>query len=338
MSHELEHAESAVYAGNEPAWHRLGIVRPENALTREQVIEVVPELGSTITPSPVLAVNGSDVVMAPELPGRGIRWIANVRDYDAKMVGVVGPGYQLVQPAQVWEFVEELIQSSDGSIVDTGLSLRHGSVMVVCVKLPGHVLVGGMQDEAHDVYLMVVNSYDGSIAFTTTISLVRTVCMNTVQWAMESAARTFKLRHTESIEGRLMDARKALDMTYAYGDKLDEMARQLLDVKIGDADVPRILEDIFPERPEQETPDGPRPSRKVYLDRLIMRRAQVQGHYHTAENLANVHGTGWGLLNAVTEWEQFLAHPNRRADVAMEAILEDSALATRAVQRILAHA
>jgi len=335
MAHELEHAESAVYAGNQPAWHRLGIVRPEHALTREQVIDLVPELGSTITPSPVLAVNGNDVVMAPEIPGRGVRWIANVRDYDAKMVGVVGPGYQLVQPAQVWDFVEELIQSSDGAIVDTGLSLRHGSVMVVCVKLPSHVLIGGMADEAHDVYLMIVNSYDGSIAFTTTISLVRTVCMNTVQWAMASAARTFKLRHTESIEGRLMDARKALDMTYAYGDKLDEMARQLLDVKIGEADVPTLLEGIFPARPLQQ---GEEQLPTLYIERLNEKRSDVQKHYATADNLNNVRGTGWGLLNAITEWEQYLAHPKRNPEAAMESILEDSTLATRAVQRILAHA
>lgn len=328
MSHELEHETSAVYAGNEPAWHRLGIVLPDEALDRPTIIDHLPELGSIITPAPVLAVSGQDVVATD-------RWVANVREYDGKIVGVVSPTYQLMQPSAMFDFAEDLIQADTGAIYDTAMSLRHGSVSIVCIKLPGHVDIAGMSDERHEPYLMLANSYDGSMAFTSTISWVRAVCMNTVQWSIQSAARTFKLRHTESLEGRLQEARDALDITYKFGSTLDEMARQLLDVKVGDADVPGLLEGIFPARPliqgESELPT-------LYLDRLNKRRADVMTHYSTADNLNNVRGTGWGLLNAVTEWEQYLAHPKRNPEVAMEAILEDSPLATRAAQRILAHA
>ena len=207
MAHELEHAASAVYAGNVPAWHGLGIVLPDAALTVERIIELVPELGSTITPSPVLALNQGDVMMSD-------KWVANVRDYDGKIVGVVSPTYQLVQPSTLFQFGEDLIDQG-GAVWDTALVLRDGAVNVGCLKLPNEVEVAGLDTERHTPYLMVANSFDGSMALTVTISWVRAVCMNTVNYSVYAAKRTFSLRHTESIAQQQVSRSASGDDSFA---------------------------------------------------------------------------------------------------------------------------
>lgn len=326
MAHELEHDTSAIYAGNIPAWHNLGIVVGDDDLTTEQIYAAIPELGSHITASPVLAISGADVVTSD-------RWVANVRDYDGKIVGVVSPTYQLVQPDELFQFVQDLMDVETDAVWDTAMSLRDGSVTVGCLKLPKEIKIGGVGSETHRPYLMIGNSYDGSMSLTLTISWVRAVCMNTVQWSISSAARRFTLRHTASIEGRMQEAKDALAMTYRYGDVLDQMAREMLKVKLTPAAGAKIITSLFP-MPKPK--DGEAEVMKLVAERIENKRSDVVGHWQTADNLADVRNTGWGLLNAVTEWEQFLAHPNRKPEKAMERVLDDSVLATRATELILA--
>lgn len=329
VSHELEHARSAIYAGNLAAWHRLGIVKPDAALTTEQIYAEIPELGSTISTSPLFAMAGSDVVTSP-------RWVAHVRDYDGKMVGVTGPNYSVVQPRAAFEFAEELIQQG-GAVWDTAMTLRDGSVNIGCLKLPGDIIIAGIESERHTPYLMVANSFDGSMAFTLTISWVRAVCMNTVNWSISSAMRRLVLRHTASIEGRLQEAREALALTYKFGAELDALAQQLLAIPVTTGIAERVVGKLIP-TPKPKDADDDGANIKLRTERAQQKRDAIISNWKTADNLDAIRPTGWGLLNAITEWEQHLAHPNRKADVQVEKVLADSQLATTATGLILATA
>jgi len=101
------------------------------------------------------------------------------------------------------------------------------------------------------LYLIVWTSHDGSVAVQAAVTPVRVVCQNTLNLAMKNAKQSFKIRHTQSVEGRIQVARETLGLALGYFDEFEVQAKALYSQAITDAEFSKLIQTIYP-KPEKD--------------------------------------------------------------------------------------
>jgi hypothetical protein len=148
------------------AWHRLGeCCRPGSTPrrrcgTRSCGWNVRKEPLQT---APLLSEHGVTTLPVPEQ-------FATVRT-----LGVVGRGYTPIQNEAHADLLDAVVD--EPSHFETAESLRGGRQVYITMKLPTTMRIGGV--DPVELYLVAVNSHDGTSAFRLPVSPVRVVCANT---------------------------------------------------------------------------------------------------------------------------------------------------------------
>ena len=243
MSHDLSFNNSGnaelVLGSNTSAWHGLGTVFP-SLVSREQAISIAmpwnAESFELLLPSKqVLAKTG--VQITTNRTGR----FAILRSDTAQTIGFVGEGYEILQPAQMFDFTEGV--SVPG--YETAGAIKNGSVLFLCAPI-GQIDVLGSGDITR-TYLTFINSFDGSIAAQVYLSGVRIVCRNTMQMSLESKqGTTLKFRHTKSLHDRLKQAQTIMESQAVTVEKLKTALETLATRKLKRQTYEDILTDLFP--------------------------------------------------------------------------------------------
>jgi phage/plasmid-like protein (TIGR03299 family) len=260
---------------------------------------------------------------------------AVVRDDTEQPLGVVGKAYQLVQNEELDAWGDALVDSGEAKYETAG-SLRGGKTVFLSMELNHlEINVGGDKvDEAIKTFLLLTNTHDGTKALEAAITCVRVVCVNTLNMALREAKSHFRLRHVGSMQGKVAAAREALGITFRYTEELKRLGDQLLLKKVVDEQVYEILSQaVWPVSPEWSE------------NRLENSLAQgAYELYQTSENLDNIRGTAWGVLQAVAEFADHEATFKGRgassaADVRANSILFGQAqwrkeLALKALQAV----
>jgi len=208
---------------------------------------------------------------------------AVTRTSDDNVLGVVKSRYTPFQNREAFEFADNLVESDEAKY-DTAGALRGGRVVFLSMAVPNHIMVAG--EDKHDMYIMLRTSHDGTTAVGVYVVMVRAVCMNTVTMAINSAPHKWSMPHVSTLEGKVQEARETLQLSFSYGDEFQKAAEQLIRTKISDDKAVSILTEVLP----------PRPKTDEKIDEIMecLRNSKTNGY----------HGTGWGLVNAVTEYHQ----------------------------------
>ena len=201
-----------------------------------------------------------------DLRGKAIPgYRANVRESDESVLGIVGERYKVVQNADAFRFTDELI---GGDVrYETAGSLREGRQIWLLAKMPAEKLAG---DEV-EPYLCFTNSHDGGGAVRVCMTPVRVVCNNTLNLALQTATRAWAMRHTESVEAKLNEARNCLLHARKYMDGLSEYADAAARKKISDGDLRDILKEMFPlpEKPKERDEKRVKEATNAYYGLLL---------------------------------------------------------------------
>jgi phage/plasmid-like protein (TIGR03299 family) len=267
MSHEVE---TMFYTGDVP-WHRLG-THIEEAPTAQDALSAAG-LDWTVMAAPLYGGIAEQYVAVEG-------WVANVRSTDHRVLGVVSDRYQIVQNAQAFDWVDELL--GFGVRFETAGSLQGGKRIWMTTKLPDQYRIAG---DAVDVYLTVTNGHDGRHAVTAVVSPVRVVCQNTLNLALGSAERSWSLAHYRHIDQRLDEARTTLQLTTGYLAKLDAVANQLLTIPVANADWRDLVYDLVPQSPHE-------------LPSTTARRDLLMAAWSLPDQAAFM-DTAWNAVNAV---------------------------------------
>lgn len=288
--------ENGVFTGNLPAWHGLGIVVPDEKLTSAEVMQLVPELAAPVEQFPVFAMLPSGQMV--EIP----RWNANVRmgSYPHP-VGLVQGRYQILQSVDAFRFMDDLVDSGEAKYVTAG-TLKGGSVQWMLMELPGTVELAGMPSESVRQMIFLSNSHDGSSRVTVAATDIRIVCANTLSMALGSTPRKFTAKHTRSLDGKMSDARRALQVSFKYTEALSDLADEMLHREWSDAHFSAFLNELFPLNAEE----GKEVSQHKETRRGNV-KAEISNLYHFADNLAPVRGTAWAALQSVIEFNDHRA-------------------------------
>ena len=296
MAHELEigqNGEVTFASLREPAWHGLGTVFNEEVDTQSML---------------ELAHLNDWNVRLEEIPlpenhqsHKSHFFVARTNPFDRTqndVLGVVGERYKVLQNEELFDFASALLH--DGGRWETAGSIKSGTQVFGSIALERETILdpNGVSDKIK-TYLLVNTSHDGSISIQASVTPVRVVCANTLNLALgggtgrhRAIKQSFKIRHTQSAQGKIQVAREALGIANLYMDEFDKMAHELFEVEINNDMFQDIIRMAYPKPEEDAT--------KNAMTRWVNKIEQLEDIY-TGDFNHMIAGTAWGALNAMTE-------------------------------------
>jgi phage/plasmid-like protein (TIGR03299 family) len=294
MAHLLEsvNGETAFASFREPAWHGLGEVFTEEVSTAEMLKKA--------------KLNNWDVRLEDvEIPNQfssDKNYSFVVRDNpfilgNKDVLGVVGERYVPLQNEDLFDFADNLLDN--GGRWETAGSIKGGRVVFGALALERETVLdpNGVSDKIN-TYLLVNTSHDGSIAIQASITPVRVVCANTLNLALGNRGRngsvkqSFKIRHTQTAQGKVAVAREALGLANQYMDEFDKMASAMIETEITKAQFDKIVELAYP----MPKDDAKKVSITKHANKIDLINDIYVGDFNNT-----ISGTAWGALNALTE-------------------------------------
>jgi phage/plasmid-like protein (TIGR03299 family) len=294
MAHnlEMENGEVAFALRGAPAWHNLAnrIFTQDEEVTTETMLQEAKLANWNVRLSPVtehVPESWNDVSNASLV----IR--DNPFNGGTDILATVGKRYKPVQNEELFAFADAIHDANADCRWESAGSLRSGKVVFGTVDIPRTMVIDpqGANDETK-LYLIVWTSHDGSVAVQAAVTPVRVVCQNTLNLAMRNAKQSFKIRHTQSVEGRIQVARETLGLALGYFDEFEKEAQALYAQSITDAQFSQLIRTIYP-KPEKDT--------KGALTKWENKVVLLDSLYHNSPTNANIKGTKWGAFNALTE-------------------------------------
>src|SRR4051812_31930733 len=173
------------------------------------------------------------------------RHVANVRSDTGAVLGVVGDGYEPLQNRAAFAFCDAITDSGRAHWIGAG-STRAGARVHALMKLDREIRIGSAEGEDVLPLLCFRNGHDGGLSVTVSVVPFRLACLNGMLLPIEGAQRTWKARHTASMETKLADARRTLGIAWRYYDELEELGGRLIRERIGDGEFERFLARLVP--------------------------------------------------------------------------------------------
>ena len=293
MAHELEtqNGVASFASFREPAWHGLGTVFTEEKNTTEMLAAA--------------NLNNWNVRLVDlEIPNtltsdKSYQYVVRDNPTDKSqtdVLGIVGERYVPLQNEDLFSFGDNILDG--GGRWETAGSIRGGRVVFGSLALERETVLDpqGVADKIK-TYLLINTSHDGSIAIQASITPVRVVCANTLNLALnrtkkrDGVKQSFKIRHTQTAQGKVQIAREALGLANSYMDEFDKLAHAMIQKQITAQQFNEIILAAYP-KPSKDTKGAVKKwENKVDLINDI----------YTGEFNGMIAGNAWGALNALTE-------------------------------------
>jgi phage/plasmid-like protein (TIGR03299 family) len=293
MAHELEsvNGQTAFASLRQPAWHGLGTVFTDEVNTSE-MLSLAHLDNWNVRLEDVATPDGFNSDKSYSFVTRTNPFDRNTND----ILGVVGERYVPLQNEDLFSFGDNLLDG--GGRWETAGSIKGGRVVFGSIALTDSITLdpNGIADKI-DNYLLINTSHDGSIAIQASITPVRVVCANTLNLALSSfkgkkdVKQTFKIRHTQTAEGKIAVAREALGLAHKYIDEFSTIANEMIQTEITKAQFDKIVELAYP-APAKDA----KGSQKKYDGKIDLLQSIYVGEYNNT-----ISGTAWGAFNALTE-------------------------------------
>ena len=270
-----------IFIDRTTTWHAIG-KDVQECKSMEQVLHA-SGLDYEVTKKPVFTsvVDGGTLV---EVPSRFMTVNSNGKIYD-----VVSDKFQLVQNREAFEFVDYM---GDELSFEKAGETENGMVYIIG-KLPSVNILG----DEFTPHVIFRNGFSGKIKITAAICPLRLVCQNQFNFAFKDAQNTVSIRHVGNAEAKLQEARDVLKLSADYMQELNAMAEQYVGIKLTPAQVDRVLDQMFPIVDRESM-------NPFKLHQLEDARTKFRNAYNADDN-SNFRGTGWGLINAYTD---FITH------------------------------
>jgi phage/plasmid-like protein (TIGR03299 family) len=309
MAHQLNELAEGVHSfvsAREDAWHTLGITL-DSGFNAEQALEHAHLGGWNVRKVPLTLTDvREDGVTSMEVPNRWATVYTNPVTQETRYLGVVGGYYSPIQNEEHVDLLNALVDES-GAHFETAGSLKDGREIFVSMKLPESMQVGGV--DPVDLYLIALNSHDGSSPFRFLVSPIRVVCANTQSVALAQAKSSFSIRHVGKNAGVISEARQALELTWKYLGEFQQEVEKMIDTPLKTSTFEDIVRNLF-NVPEDAEEAGARAfnSATAHFD-------GVMELWHRSETLEGIDRTAWRGLQAVTEYtDHFMSVRNTRGD------------------------
>jgi len=293
MAHDLENqnGKASFASFREPAWHGLGTVFTEEKNTTEML--------------QAANLNGWNVRLQDmEIPStltsdKSYQYVLRTNptnNTQTDVLGIVGERYVPLQNEDLFSFGDNILDG--GGRWETAGSIKGGRVVFGSLALERETILDptGVADKVK-TYLLINTSHDGSIAIQASITPVRVVCANTLNLALNQKKKkngvkqSFKIRHTQTAEGKILIARQTLGMANAYMDEFDIMAKAMIEKEVSAKQFNDIILSAYA-KPDKDTKGAV----KKWENKV-----DIINDIYTGEFNGMIAGNAWGAFNALTE-------------------------------------
>jgi len=270
----------------ESAWHHLG-QRTPNAATWQEAMELA-KLNWPVVLKDLYSRDTNNAVQ--QIKGYKSVWRGNG---SPAVLGIVGDGFQPIQNAQAFDFVDSLLQAQDGAHYESAGALGQGETLWVLARVPGaDIRINGTNDNSQS-YLLVATGHAGNMSYLAKLTSVRVVCQNTLNMSLSHSGSVFKVKHTKSAEARLTSAKSAMagiiTDSRILGDKLNTLATR----RMTKDSMLSVINRLFPENKETDN-QGRRNSIVLKVLELF--------ESNDKDAIPQIRGTAYNMLNAITEY------------------------------------
>ncbi len=232
---------------------------------------------------------------------RGFRcraYVANVRSDTRAVLGVVGEGYEPLQNRAAFAFCDAITDSGEAHWLGAA-ETRGGARVHALMQLDREIRIGDAEGEDVLPLLCFRNGHDGGLAVTISVAPFRLACLNGMMLPLDGRAADVEgAAHREprrAARGRAADARDRLALLRRAGG-----ARRAADPRADERGASSSASSRSSCRCPSHGPtrrDGGRAVRNV--ERV---REAIATAYRATPDLANISGTRWGALQAVTAY------------------------------------
>lgn len=261
-------------------WMNLGPELPENASTSE-AMAIAGLANWNVRLEPTISHGRTHLEQYDVV-------IDSPDDGELETIGRVGKVYNVFSNEDAFAFADNIMDQFPGARWEALGDLKHRSRVFGAMRLDdlklGH-------DDWIGKYLLIHTSHDGSSNLSVSITPLRWRCTNSLGLALRHAKQSFKIRHSSSMEGRVQEAREALAISSAYFDAFSHEMNQLIDAQITMDEARAIVERVYPE------PDLAKAGAHTRWDNKMDEIFSI----YNGETVENIHGTRFGIMNAMTE-------------------------------------
>jgi len=230
----------------------------------------------TVSKVPLVLPNGATV---PDM-------CATVTD-DGRYLGTVGRDFQPVQPVDVYGIAQNMIDLSGGQITKVA-TLHDGGSMAISIHLQRMEPVTG---DVVDLDFLLMAGNNGKMAVQGRSLSTRFFCMN----QLPSSTSLFSLKHTVNVLSRMETATKMLAYYNRELTKFQDALRVLTRFRHPEKQALEWFTGLLP-APQKDS------KRSASIHENTVETFIELLHDGQGANHPGVRGTGWGSLNALTEW------------------------------------
>ena len=105
--------------------------------------------------------------------------------------------------------------------------------------------------------------------------------------------QSFKIRHTQTAEGKIQIARETLGLTLGYFDEFEKEAQALFAESLNDKQFSDLIRKVYPKPAD----DASKLAKTKWENKVVL----IDDLYFNSPTNANIKGTKWGAFNALTE-------------------------------------
>lgn len=278
------------------AWHQLG-TQLDGAFDAQTALEQGHLAGWDVRKTAIQTVEENITI-----PDRFATVYTNPVTSATQYLGVVGSHYAPIQNETHVDLLNAISDES-GAHFETAGSLRGGRETFVTMRVPREMKVGGT--DAMDLYLVALNSHDGTSSFRFLITPVRIVCANTQAAALKEAKSSFSIRHVKGATGHIQEAREALSLTFNYLDEFEIAAEKMIAKEIADKQFEKIVGRLF---------NADTATTKRQKNTALEHIGSVMSLWNSdSVTMQGVKNTKWGAYQAITEYaDHFMSVRNTK--------------------------
>jgi len=295
MAHNLEtNGDQVAFAlRGKPAWHNLAnrIFSQDEEVSTQLMLDEAKLSNWNVRLSPV-----SDFIPQDWNDSSDSQLVIRTNPFNGgtDVLSTVGSRYKVVQNEELFSFADNILDGDSRCAWESAGSLKNGKVVFGSLTVPREMVLDpqGANDQTK-LYLIVWTSHDGSVAVQAAITPVRVVCQNTLNLAMRNAKQSFKIRHTQTAEGKIQIARETLGLTLGYFDEFEKEAQALFAESLNDKQFSDLIRKVYPKPAD----DASKLAKTKWENKVVL----IDDLYFNSPTNANIKGTKWGAFNALTE-------------------------------------
>ncbi len=209
--------------------------------------------------------------------------------YTQAPLSVVSKRYNVVQPHEVLNLYQDLVQAGGGEL-ETACVLKEGRMLWALAKTGQDMRLNG--GDTVKSYLLLATSCDGTLCTTAQFTSLRVVCNNKLQMALNDKSDAIKEPH--STKSNPKHVKDVLGLGLANWDLFQRNIHELSHRSVSPAEAMLFFSDLINDPTDD---DG-----NIVLSRPTQKLQALYQGAGIGSELTSAKNTAWALVNAVTEY------------------------------------